>query len=550
MKHKSIDLPFRKSTLAASLATATVAIASTAMVSTVAMAAGGVVCDGTGHTIQGAEGTGLWLQSLPIINNTPNPNAPKLQNRTPVASGGPNLILNGDFTYGAGFTFNEAASLQPLPDASYGDGVYTNPGDGYYSWVRAVSPHTDGGSVGYPYVAMNNWTSTGGGSQTYAGWGAMGALYNNGTPADTTDDYMPWGWNPEHAPKTVPPLMAGVTPPDFSMVYFGNTTDWAYKDSSLTGAEVGAKIFDANGFGQSNTLQIYNKNSDPSTFGPADGSDPVKISQIISLTPGVRYRLQFWQSSEDGDQDPLDDTPWSLVGTAALDITGYNRTYFTLPQPGGYRTIDFVATAASTTISFMSWGHVNLYGPQKTPNDDGTSDPHATELIMDDVILTQCQGPAVSKPDMAINLSGMPTSASVDQAYTGNFTCSNVGSGDTTANTACGLSGLPVGLNVSSCTVTPGNQAWASGSNVGAGQTVTCQVSGKPTVAGTASVNGTTGTDADADAGNNSAGLSLAVAEVPIESTPIPTLTERAMFLMSLMMIGVAGWHTRRSTRP
>ena len=143
---------------------------------------------------------------------------------------------------------------------------------------------------------------------------------------------------------------------------------------------------------------------------------------------------------------------------------------------------------------------------------------------------------AITPTDMAVSLAGLPPTATVGLAYSGSFTCTNAGSG-AAANAQCGVAGLPAGVSVGTCTVSPGSTLWAAGSSVPAGQTVTCTVSGTPTAAGNASVVGTTGATGDGNAANNTASLSITVGTTPPAApTSIPTLGEWALMALSLLL--------------
>lgn len=49
-----------------------------------------------------------------------------------------------------------------------------------------------------------------------------------------------------------------------------------------------------------------------------------------------------------------------ILTTLFLCMQGYNRTYFTVPGVQvAFRSLDFVAKSATTTISFLSWGELS-----------------------------------------------------------------------------------------------------------------------------------------------------------------------------------------------
>jgi hypothetical protein len=96
------------------------------------------------------------------------------------------------------------------------------------------------------------------------------------------------------------------------------------------------------------------------------GTTGVVLSQTVNgLTPGNTYVLEFWAGGESFPQE----------GVFAVDL-GFGNMYIKNPptpnpQGVGRRVIiQFIATAASHTLKFINWGHLNS---------------NWTELILDDV---------------------------------------------------------------------------------------------------------------------------------------------------------------------
>lgn len=306
--------------------------------------------EGTRTTIQGnlTSGGGSGLSSV---------SGATLQDHTPRPIG-PNLIKNGDFEVGANIDYGLSYSLRP--NSQKGD----------------PSP---------PFNIMANWETAGGGTATYAFWGAMSNKA---------------GGFPE--------------PAGASMIYFGNSFSTYASGSSGTGPKYGAALFNSDGFGQDASLHIVELPTpcDQSQQTPEDyaaclanfdygipiDSKPVTIKQTVTgLTQGRNYRLQFGQSLETPAGEDF-----AQPGVAGLQITGYNRTYFTVDQTISYRTIDFTATATTVDISFMNWGHVNLFTPPATTDSDMT----VTELALDDVILSECGVDYTPSSPTTVSLSG------------------------------------------------------------------------------------------------------------------------------------------------
>jgi uncharacterized repeat protein (TIGR01451 family) len=127
---------------------------------------------------------------------------------------------------------------------------------------------------------------------------------------------------------------------------------------------------------------------------------------------------------------------------------------------------------------------------------------------------TASKSVAVSAPDMAVNITGIPSTATAGIPYSGSYTCSNIGNADATSGTSCAITGLPVGVTMGTCTLTPGSTSWSAGNVVPAGGVVTCSLSGTPTTAGSVTVTATTGATGDTNVGNNSANKSVNVGQV------------------------------------
>lgn len=142
-------------------------------------------------------------------------------------------------------------------------------------------------------------------------------------------------------------------------------------------------------------------------------------------------------------------------------------------------------------------------------------------------------------PDLAIDLANLTTPMPLGAAYTGSFSCTNLGPISANAGTTCTVSGLPTGLAPGACTISGGG-TWVAGDAIPAGNTVTCAVTGTPTVAGSATVSGTTSgsntttvggapvTTPDSDPSNNTDGISLSVIapDMQVTNVNLPAGTE------------------------
>jgi hypothetical protein len=124
-------------------------------------------------------------------------------------------------------------------------------------------------------------------------------------------------------------------------------------------------------------------------------------------------------------------------------------------------------------------------------------------------------------PDMSVSLAALPLNATVGANYSGSLACSNVGGAQATAAN-CALTGLPSGITVGTCTPVVPN------ATVAAGASITCPVSGTPTGAGNANLQGSTSAPGDTNTTNNTAAATLTVlaaAEMAATAAGLPTST-------------------------
>lgn len=127
-------------------------------------------------------------------------------------------------------------------------------------------------------------------------------------------------------------------------------------------------------------------------------------------------------------------------------------------------------------------------------------------------------------PDIAINLSGLPSTGATGVPYAGTFTCVNVGTASATAGTSCAVGSLPSGVTQGACSISPAGAPWPAGGPIAQGQTVTCAVNGTPTSSGTSIAAGSTGATGDTNAANNTAQRPIVVAAAPVLSINLALL--------------------------
>ena len=121
--------------------------------------------------------------------------------------------------------------------------------------------------------------------------------------------------------------------------------------------------------------------------------------------------------------------------------------------------------------------------------------------------------------DMFVDVSGLPTTATVGTPYSGTIKCTNSASATAPGLSAiCSISGLPAGVTPGACSPLPP-------ATVGINASISCPVSGTPTAVGSSIVSVTTGATNDPNAANNTGsatitaigtpGLTVAVAASP-----------------------------------
>ena len=138
-------------------------------------------------------------------------------------------------------------------------------------------------------------------------------------------------------------------------------------------------------------------------------------------------------------------------------------------------------------------------------NDDLHDNDRATQTV------------EITAPDMAVDLSGLPATATVGQPYAGHFTCRNVGNADALAATTCTVTGLAPGITQGACTIDMTKAPWSAGQRVAAGQTVSCEVGGSLQSEQVMNITGTTSAQDDSNTANNTATLTVqpAVVQLP-----------------------------------
>lgn len=168
---------------------------------------------------------------------------------------------------------------------------------------------------------------------------------------------------------------------------------------------------------------------------------------------------------------------------------------------------------------------------------------------------TEGTPPPPTAPDMAIGAINLPATGTVGTTYAGSFDCTNVGQRSTLPGSLCTATGLPPGLAVEACTLSPGHAPWSSQDVIPAGEGITCRIAGTPTAAGVYSVLLRTDSEVDANANNNEARHTINIAAAgpgpgpgptPGSVQSVPTLSEWAILLLGgLVLAASVGWSRR-----
>jgi subtilisin-like proprotein convertase family protein len=147
--------------------------------------------------------------------------------------------------------------------------------------------------------------------------------------------------------------------------------------------------------------------------------------------------------------------------------------------------------------------------------------------------------------DMAVTLTGFPTTAAASAAVAGTLTCTNIGSGVAATAVNCGVTGA----TASTCTLQPANTAVASFpvAAVPAGSSVVCAVSGTMPVAGPLVIAGTTSATNDSNAANNAASAVVAAIGGGQGGEPLVTIPFLSMSMQMLLLALLLGFGVRAS---
>ena len=319
-----------------------------------------------------------------------------------------------------------------------------------------------------------------------------------------------------------------------------SSTAWAAGDAvaiaavvtcSVSGTPTVGGSFTVNGStGATGDLVVPNNTASLAVVVSAPDMSISLAGLPTSATVGTAYTGTFTCTNV-GTAAASAGTTCAVTGLpAGVSVTGCTIT----PSSAAWVAGNAVPVGAVVTCSVAgaptTSGSVTVNG-----STGATGDTNAANNT--DSLAFSVSAPLSTAPDMSISLAGLPTSASIGSPYSGSYTCTNVGTAAASAGTTCAVTGLPAGVSVTGCTISPNSAAWVAGNAVPVGAVVTCSVSGTPTSGSTLTINGSTGATGDANAGNNTASISITVAQ---GAQPIPTLSQWAAMLMMLLLGFVA----------
>ena len=145
------------------------------------------------------------------------------------------------------------------------------------------------------------------------------------------------------------------------------------------------------------------------------------------------------------------------------------------------------------------------------------------------------------------DVSKVPTSMPFGQPLppTAGFSCTNTGATEA-VGASCMITGLPTGVTVGQCTVSPGATNWNQGSDIPMGQTVSCPLTGTPTDPSQTStpikVTGDTTNGPGSDVGTPTPQEAPVVGQGPggavllVAPSSVPTMSEWGLIVMSSVM--------------
>jgi hypothetical protein len=170
-------------------------------------------------------------------------------------------------------------------------------------------------------------------------------------------------------------------------------------------------------------------------------------------------------------------------------------------QTGTFQLTVNIPSGWATTVGPVNNGNYPISGTGFNP-------------LLGPLVQTALLAPS-SLSNLVANTSGLPSTAILNQTYSGTFTCTNTPTASATGDApsaSCDITNLPAGLTVSGCTISPGNTVWIEPTTIPSNQTVTCSVTGAPTSSGTVTATVTTDAANNSNSTTNHANATISVA--------------------------------------
>jgi len=312
-----------------------------------------------------------------------------------------------------------------------------------------------------------------------------------------------------------------------TLTYVGGGTNGAL-EPTLSGNDAAQPVWSGLTIGANGSVTITFQANVSAGTGPATYQNFVALTGVpgnVGITPfdpltttaedvtvlgantGTVSGYVYQDLNNNGVFDPAIDVP--LAGVT-VTLTDANNTIYTVATDasGFYSRVVAAGNVSVDVLDGSLPGGLTLAA--------GNTDP-ATVVVPDGGNGTKNTGyiSAANAADMGVSVAGLPTTGSLNVAYTGSFSCTNTSNLNAAVSATCTVAGLPAGLSVGACVLNPGNTAWTSPANVPASATVTCAVSGTPTATGVFNVTGSTGAFNDPNTANNAAFTTITIAQTP-----------------------------------
>ena len=244
--------------------------------------------------------------------------------------------------------------------------------------------------------------------------------------------------------------------------------------------------------------------------GTVDVTAP-RVASIIRQNPATsptNADSLTWRITFDENVQNVNAADFTVAGTTATVTsvaTVTASTVFDVTVSGG----DLASLNATVTLGLAAGQDIQDTAGNALTNTAPTGTNNNTYVM-------------INAADMSVDLSGLPTTATVGTPYSGTIKCTNsAGATASAASATCSVSGLPAGLSLGACSPVPP-------ATVAAGASITCPVSGTPTSAGSATVIVTTGASNDFTTGNNTG--SATINPVGTAGLTLTTTASPAMF--------------------